>query len=118
MTKTKEKKKKIISLIKQVKKRSGKIVAFNRNNVYKAIFKAAKSVGGRDSKRANEITDAIVNELNKRFGSDIVPDVEKIQDIVEKVLIERGHAKTAKSYILYRDLHNRIRDIKSIIEAE
>ncbi len=119
MTKTKvESKKKVVSLVKQVKKRSGKIASFNRENIYRAIFKAAKSVGGRDSKRANEITDAIVEELNRRFGTDIVPDVEQIQDMVEKVLIERGHAKTAKSYILYRDLHNRIRDIKSIIDAE
>lgn len=118
MKKTKEPKKKVVALVKQVKKRSGKVVAFNRKNIFQAIFKAAKSVGGRDIKRANEITDAIIEELNKRFGTDIIPEVEQIQDMVEKVLIERGHAKTAKSYILYRDLHNRIRDIKSIIDAD
>lgn len=30
------------------------------------------------------------------------PSVEQIQDVVEKVLIENGHSRTAKEYILYR----------------
>ena len=111
-------KKKVVALVKKVKKRSGKILAFNKSNIAQAVFKAAKSVGGRDRARAEHVTELVVLELNKRFGTDLIPDVEQIQDIVEKVLIEEGHAKTAKAYILYRDLHNRIRDIKSLIDAD
>ena len=43
--------------------------------------------------------------------------MEDIQDVVERVLIKHGHAKTAKAFILYRDLHNKLRDIRALIDA-
>ncbi|HOC02568.1 MAG TPA: anaerobic ribonucleoside-triphosphate reductase, partial [bacterium] len=60
---------------------------------------------------AEDLAEAVSVYLNKEFKGKI-PTVEEIQDIVEKVLIKTGHAKTAKSYILYREKRARIRQLK------
>ena len=44
----------------------------------------------------------MIKEIEKKY-IDCIPDVEGVQDIVEKVLIEEGHATTAKAYIIYRE---------------
>lgn len=89
--------------IKSIRKRDGRIVEFDQSKVAQAIWKAAQSVGGDDpsisDKIANQVT-AVVEVFFK--GPDAIPTVEQIQDLVEKILIEGGHAKTAKAYILYR----------------
>ena len=61
---------------------------------------------------AGELAEVVVNYLSKVMASGI-PSVEEVQDAVEKVLIETGHAKTAKAYILYRDRRTRMREAKS-----
>ena len=58
---------------------------------------------------ANELAEAVTLFLKKKFGSK-VPSIEEIQDVVEKVLIETGHAKTAKAYIIYRQERSRVRE--------
>lgn len=85
-----------------IKKRDGSIVPFDKNKITDAIFKAAISVGGEDKIMADEMALAVAFFLRKKFGSQI-PSIEEIQDAVEKVLMETGHAKTAKAYILYRE---------------
>ncbi|MEM2737641.1 MAG: ribonucleoside triphosphate reductase, partial [Candidatus Bathyarchaeia archaeon] len=80
-----------------------------------AIWKAAKAVGGKDRELAKKLSDQVVAELKKRFGEDGVPTVEEIQDVVEKVLIENGHARTAKAYILYRKQHQDIRELAALL---
>ncbi len=99
----------------KVKKRDGRVVPFQKEKIEEAIWKAAKAVGGTDRKLAAKLADKVVHELKKRFGTKI-PSVEDIQDIVEKVLIEEGHAKTAKAYILYRAKRSAIRDTKAFLE--
>lgn len=94
--------------IKQVKKRDGRIVDFEKNKVFEAIWKAAKSIGGRDEETAIKLSEKVVSEMEKQFDS-TTPSVEQIQDIVEKVLIEEGHARTAKGYILHRQKRTDIR---------
>lgn len=93
----------------QAKKRDGRIVAFDKSKIADAIFKAAQAVGGEDRLLADELAEAVTFFLRKKFGQKI-PEIEEIQDIVEKVLIETGHAKTAKAYILYRAKRARIRE--------
>ncbi len=88
-------------LFKMVRKRDGRVVSFDRRNIVEAIFKAAQSVGGSQRSIAEEIADEVILQLYARQGPGI-PHVEQIQDVIEKVLIERGHAKTAKAFILYR----------------
>ncbi|MCK4543153.1 MAG: hypothetical protein KAU17_13045, partial [Spirochaetales bacterium] len=84
------------------RKRDGRLVEFNKSKIARAIFKSAQAVGGENETLANELASVVTLFLKKKFGS-IIPGIEEIQDVVEKVLIETGHAKTAKAYILYRD---------------
>ncbi|MBA2123643.1 anaerobic ribonucleoside-triphosphate reductase [bacterium Unc6] len=93
----------------QVRKRDGRLVTFDRSKIADAIFKAAKAVGGEDRLMAEEIANAVTLYLKNRFQKNI-PEIEQIQDIVEKVLIETGHAKTAKAYIIYRKKRQQTRE--------
>lgn len=97
--------------IKFVRKRDGRIVPFDKSKIADAIFKAAQSVGGHDRYLAEDLAEAVTLYLENYYNGDI-PSVEEIQDIVERVLIKTGHAKTAKAYILYREKRSRIRKIK------
>ena len=101
--------------ITKIEKRDGRIVDFDQEKITNAIFKAVLAVGGRDRERAKFLSDQVVKELEKRYGGKKIPTVEEIQDIVEKVLIEHGHAKTAKAYILYRQKKAEIREEKKRI---
>ena len=84
-----------------VKKRDGQVLKFERDKIANAIFKAAESVGGKDRSIAERLTDEVILHLFATRGGNL-PSVEEVQDAIEKVLIERGHAKTAKAFILYR----------------
>ena len=95
--------------VKLVTKRDGRVVPFTQERITNAIYRAAVAVGGRDRLTARRLSDQVVSILEDTYASDKVPTVEEIQDIVEKVLIEDGHAKVAKAYILYRDDRNRRR---------
>lgn len=94
---------------KNIQKRDGSIVPFNKDKISQAIFKAAKAVGVEDKLRADELANAVTLFLKSEFNG-CTPMIEDIQDIVEKVLIETGHAKTAKAYILYRQKRKEIRE--------
>jgi len=94
---------------KHVKKRDGRVVPFTQERITNAIYRAAVAVGGRDRQTARNLSDQVVALVDNNFPSDKTPSVEDIQDIVEKVLIENGHARVAKAYILYRDERNRSR---------
>ncbi len=96
--------------IKQVVKRTGAVVPFRKERISNAIYRAAVAVGGRDRAIAENLADQVVAVLETQFGEDEIPAVEDVQNVVEKVLIENGHARTAKAYILYRDERARRRD--------
>lgn len=102
-------------MISTLRKRDGKIVPYDNFKIANAIFKAAESVGGKDFGMALALTKAIENKIQKRFHSNSIPAVEEIQDIIEKVLIEEGHAKVAKTYILYREQHRKMRDTENLV---
>jgi len=103
--------------LKYVRKRDGRLEPFDQERITNAIWKAAKAVGGKDRELAKRLSDQVVEILEKRFGEDGVPTVEEIQDVVEKVLIENGHAKTAKAYILYRKQHQDLRELAKILSS-
>lgn len=92
-----------------VVKRNGKKVPFTPNRISNAIYRAVVAVGGRDQKMAEDLAAQVINYLEETLPPDHTPHVEEIQDAVEKILIENGHAKTAKAYILYRDERARLR---------
>ncbi len=102
-----------MSEITQVVKRSGATVPFNPARITNAIYRAAVAVGGRDRERAAWLTEHVVKILQQNTPQGHIPHIEEIQDIVEKVLIENGHAQVAKAYILYRDERNRRRELES-----
>jgi len=101
--------------ISKVKKRDGRIVDFDESKIALAIWKSAESVGGKDRKRADELAAAVTRLLEQKFGGENMPSVEDVQDAVEKVLIEEGHATVAKAYILYRQKRAEVRKIKSML---
>ncbi|BCY16864.1 anaerobic ribonucleoside triphosphate reductase [Leptolinea sp. HRD-7] len=94
-----------------IQKRDGRVDDFDIDKIAMAIYKAAEAVGGHDIRTARYLADRVVDYLHQK--NILIPSVEEVQDAVEKVLIENGHAKTAKAYILYRDRRTRIREGKS-----
>ncbi|MBI5064770.1 adenosylcobalamin-dependent ribonucleoside-diphosphate reductase [Candidatus Woesearchaeota archaeon] len=95
---------------KEIIKRDGRKVEFNPEKITNVIFKAAQSVGGHDEERAMFLTQKVLDRLNE---SSETPTVERVQDLVEKVLIDNGHASTAKAFILYREKRKDLRSLKS-----
>lgn len=103
-------------MIAAVKKRDGRLEKFKPEKITWAIFKAATAVGGNDFEMAQGLCNEVVDMLDKKYAGE-TPDIESIQDIVEKVLIEHGHAQTAKAYILYREKRKGAREINALIGA-
>ena len=97
-------------MITTIRKRDGREVPFNIEKIANAIFKAAQSCGGKDYGTAFALAQQVAQYLDSRRLSE-VPTVEIVQDAVEKILVENGHARTAKEYILYRAERNRIREM-------
>lgn len=98
-------------MFKVIRKRDGREVSFDETKITDAIFKAARAVGGEDRQTAMELTIDVLKTLKRSYNGNIF-GVEDVQDIVEKILIEAGHARTAKAYILHRDRRTRIREAK------
>ena len=106
--------KEIISFkLNKVIKRDGRIVAFNKDKITDAIFRAAVEVGGSDREMADAMANKVVAMMNQVYTPDVIPSVEEIQDLTERVLGENGHFITAKAYILYRAEHKRLREGKN-----
>ncbi len=103
--------------ISQILKRSGEIVAFDKNKIFEAIAKAAKTVDEYNEELAKNMSEEVVQELGKKFHERSIPAVEEIQDIVEEVLIKNRQIKVAKNYILYRDQHARLREMNEMINS-
>jgi ribonucleoside-triphosphate reductase len=100
-------------MVSQIKKRDGRIVEFDFEKILDCIWRAAESVGGTDKERAKFLAEVSISYIEDKFG-DAIPSVEDISDIVEKVLMDYGHAKTAKSFILYRQKRKEIREAKKL----
>ena len=103
-------------MIRKIRKRDGKIADFNPIKITEAIWKAAQAVGGKDYRKASELTNKVMDFLDENLKRGEMPTVEQVQDTVEKILIEEGHAKTAKAYILYRRQHQDIREIGGLLK--
>lgn len=104
-------------MVKKVRKRDGSIVPFQQDKIAEAIWKAVKAVGGTDKERTEELSKIIGKTLQEKNGENRIPDVEEVQDAVEKILIEEGHAKVAKAYILYRKSHEELRNVKGLFDT-
>jgi ribonucleoside-triphosphate reductase len=106
-------------MLTKVVKRDGTVVPYDRERIVNAIWRAAQEVGGKDKKRAERLAIEVENYLIKQgFGPDNPPHVEQIQDAIEKILIERGHARTAKAFIIYRKQREELRKIKAELQVK
>ena len=99
-------------MIKKIKKRDGREAPFNLEKIANAIFKAAQAAGGQNYNTSMVLAEDVADYLEAN-SNDKVPEVEEIQDAVEKILIESGHAKTAKEFILYRADRTRVREMNT-----
>ncbi|MDD5760448.1 MAG: ribonucleoside triphosphate reductase [Candidatus Pacebacteria bacterium] len=108
--------KKFYNHLKEVKKRTGEVVPFEKKKIEEAIFKAltATDEGGKTLTR--ELSNKVIKILNRRFKKGEIPSVEEIQDIVEEVLILENLVETSKAYILYRDQRRKLRESQIVTE--
>ncbi len=103
-------------LPKKIRKRDNSLVDFNEKKIETAVYRAALEAlveKGRATSVAKTTTKKVLAKVVLLF-KDRVPSVEEIQDIVEEVLMEGGYSSVAKSYILYREEHKDIRQVKVI----
>lgn len=99
-------------MITKIRKRDGRELPFNIEKIGNAIFKAASVSGGKDYQTAMDLAEQVALYLESNLKGNN-PTVEEIQDAVEKILIETGHAKTAKEFILYRSERTRVREMNT-----
>jgi ribonucleoside-triphosphate reductase (formate) len=108
-----EQKLSVENIYREIRKRDGRVVPFDPEKITEAIFKAAQAVGGSNRTIAENLTRQVIESVRDKIPASVIPTVEEVQDAVEVALIENGHARTAKVYILYRDRRTRIREGKS-----
>ena len=100
-------------MINTIVKRDGRCVLFDIDKITDAIFKAAQALGGNDRQTARELAELVAMHVEQAHADGNPPTVEEVQDAVEYQLVESGHARTAKEYILYRAQRTRIRDMNT-----
>ncbi len=101
-------------MITKIIKRDGREVPFNLEKIANAIFRAAQAVGGSDYDEAMSLAIEVSERIEEDFsGAEELPSVEDIQDMVERVLVKHGHARTAKEFILYRAERNKVREMNT-----
>ena len=100
-----------------IKKRNGRIVKFDSSKITAAVAKAGKATGEFSDKEAKNLTLRVLT-LAHEMPMNYPPEVEEIQDIVERVLLDSPFHKTAKAYIIYREQHAQIRNIATRAHVE
>ena len=101
----------------KIKKRDGRLAKFDAAKITNAIAKAGMATDEFSEREAKKLTIKALNLAEKLFDNKIMT-VEEIQDIVEEVLLGSSYRKTAKSYIIYRDQHARLREIANKMEVD
>ncbi len=105
-------------MIKKIKKRSGRVVTFSSGKIEKAVWGAFKSSGDANRGKVRGVVVDVVNEMEKRFNGTIIPEVEQVQDLIEKVLLQKGYDEVYGAYKLYRELHRRLRKVDSLVDSD
>ena len=102
--------------IKKIIKRDGSVVSFRQGKITEAVYKALKETGEGGIKSAREVSGKVLRLLNKNYRQGVIPSIENVQDLVERVLMVLDFDTTAKAYILYRDKRRKIRDTEASLE--
>jgi len=102
-----------MSIVK-IRKRDGREVDFAQEKIERAIFSAFQASGSaKGMETAQQLAARVVSDLENNEAIPATPNVEQVQDTVERVLIEKGYVRTAKAYILYRAERSRIREMNT-----
>lgn len=99
-----------------IRKRDGRVDPFDQTKILEAIFKAFKANNNYEKEKAEKISAQVASLVNVIYKDGKIPSVENIQDLVETTLINNGQTAIAKSYILYRDQHDKMRDVKNLLK--
>ncbi|WP_297289670.1 anaerobic ribonucleoside-triphosphate reductase, partial [uncultured Flavonifractor sp.] len=96
----------------KIRKRDGRLAEFNEDKIAGAIDKAFRATykPGKEAE-AKRLADEVLSILE--VEGERQPDVEHIQDLVERVLMDNGYIQTAKAYILYREERSRAREMNT-----
>ncbi|MBN2062844.1 MAG: ribonucleoside triphosphate reductase [Deltaproteobacteria bacterium] len=104
-------------MFESIKKRDGRIVEFDSSKITAAVAKAGEATGEFGEREAKKLTLRILTLAHDlRLGP--IPEVEEIQDIVERVLLDSPFYRSAKAYIIYREQHAQIRAITTKISTD
>jgi len=98
-------------MIKSIIKRDGREVSFDIEKIANAIYQAAEAIGGKNYQTSMDLARKVIDYIEEQ-GIER-PTVEQIQDAVEHTLIEEGHSRTAKEFILYRSQRTRVREMNT-----
>ena len=106
-----------LAKIKSIRRRTGEVVTFDLERIARAIFKAFEVSGEGDEEKSYLVANSVFKTLlevrsdliNINKGAKFLPTVEMVQDLVEKELMKKGFANTAKKYIIYRNRRSEIR---------
>ena len=112
----KQKQKKFRNQIAKVVKRSGRVVPFDQEKITVAVGKSFAATGEGSQAEARKVSDKVVRLLNRNYKKGYIPEIEEIQDLVERVLMIWDFEETAKAYILYREQHRKIRETEESID--
>lgn len=104
------------SEIKKVIKRDGAVVGFDQTKITKGVAKALSATGEGTMVDAKKVTEKVVKLLGRKHKKGYVPEIEEIQDLVERVLMILDFEETAKAYILYREQHRKVREAETSLD--
>ena len=96
-------------MIQSIIKRDGRVVLYEQNKIAAAILRAMEASGDGNAADAARVANDVQNELEHRFPQQS-PNIEAIQDTVERQLMNHGFSAAAKAYILYRANRTRARE--------
>ena len=102
---------------KKIRKRDGRYVKFDASKITNAIAHAGKATGEFNGEVAEKLTIKVLNLAEKLYDNKVMT-VEQIQDIVEEIILSSPFRRTARSYIIYREQHARLRDITNKMEID
>ncbi len=101
----------------KVQKRNGSIVSFDRTRIERAITRASDASTPIDQQEVSRLCDAVIRKIET--GKETIPDIETIQDTIERILMDSGHDAVAKTFILYRERRTELRSDRSVtVEVE
>ena len=97
-------------MIHSIIKRDGRVMLYDQSKIAAAILRSLEVSGDGDAADAARVANDVQRDLETQFSAQNSPDIEAIQDAVERQLMNHGFSSAAKAYILYRANRTRARE--------